>query len=88
MKKLGLILAMAFLAQGAAAERAGSSFANLAVLVAETGASTNWAAKNVTIEEQSAEKLERHVAKVNRELQLELERRFAEKMETTLATEL
>ncbi|NHN38790.1 hypothetical protein G8764_15885 [Pseudomaricurvus alcaniphilus] len=81
MKKLGVLLAMAFLAQGAAADKAGYGFTNLAVLVAETGASSSWVTHEFTTEQKVAAKLDQHVRDVNEQLSRKLEQRFSAQLE-------
>ena len=75
MKKLGLLLAFTLLSHGAVADDTGN-LANLAVLVAETGASASWGAQEKSIEDKAEEKLNEQVIEVNRQLDREIEARF------------
>jgi len=76
MKKLGFLLALAVFAQGAMANKVGSSYSNVAVLVAETGASSSWATQEMITAEQNALKLEQTLEDANAKLASKMEQRF------------
>lgn len=74
MKKLNLLFALLLLAQGAAAEKINPNYTNLAVLVAETGAS--WSAEEMLNNEQTSKQLNLPTAEINNRLSDMLEQRF------------
>ncbi len=84
MKKLGLMIAAALLAQSVAANEVGSSYSNVAVLVAETGASSSWATKDILIAEQNAQKMEDTLEQANEKLASKLEERFNQVLQVSL----
>ncbi len=84
MKKLGVLLALAVAAQGAMASKVGSSYSNVAVLVAETGASSSWATQEILTAEQNAQKLEKTLAEANAKLASQMEDRFNAYLEASL----
>jgi len=76
MKKHGFLLALAVFAQGAMANKVGSSYSNVEVLVAETGASSSWVTKGMIVAEQNAQKLERTLEEANAKLATKMEQRI------------
>ena len=84
MKKLGFLLALAVFAQGAMANKVGSSYSNVAVLVAETGASSSWATKEMIVAEQNAQKLEKTLEEANAKLASKMEQRFNRMLEASV----
>lgn len=84
MKRTGFLFALALLANSAAGSEVGSSYSNVAVLVAETGASSSWATKEIITAEQNAQKLEDTMAEANDKLAAKLEKRFNRMLEASL----
>lgn len=76
MKKLGFLIALALCSHGALAAKVGSSYSNVAVIVAETGASSSWATQEIMTAEQNAQKLEDTLDAANEKLAAQLEQRF------------
>ncbi|NIB39535.1 hypothetical protein HBA55_08055 [Pseudomaricurvus alkylphenolicus] len=83
MKKLGFLLALALFANGAMANKVGSSYSNVAVIVAETGASSSWATKEIMLAEQNAQKMEETLEAANEKLASKLEQRFNRMLEAS-----
>jgi len=80
MKKLGFLFLLALTAQGAMASKGGAHYSNVAVVVAETGATLGWApeykeAKASTHQVDSLNKLTQNVSET---MNLKLERRIAD----------
>lgn len=84
MKKLGFLLALAVFAQGAMANKVGSSYSNVAVIVAETGASSSWATDQILTAEQAAQKMEKTLEDANDKLASRMEERFNAVLEASL----
>jgi alpha-acetolactate decarboxylase len=84
MKHYGFLFALALLANSAAGSEVGSSYSNVAVLVAETGASSSWATKEILTAEQNAQKLEKTMDAANEKLALKLEARFNRMLEASV----
>ncbi|GAB3111066.1 hypothetical protein G8770_20655 [Aestuariicella hydrocarbonica] len=76
MKKLGFLIALALCAQGALANKVGSSYSNVAVLVAETGASSSWATTEIVNAELNSQKMEKTLDEANEKLASKMEERF------------
>lgn len=85
MKKLGFLIALALCSQGALAAKVGSSYSNVAVLVAETGASSSWATQEIMTAEQNAQKMEDTLHEANEKLAAQMEQRFNSMLETSAA---
>lgn len=84
MKKLGFLLALVVFAQGALANKVGSSYSNVALLVAETGVSSSWATKEIIVAEQNAQKMEETLDEANEKLASQMEQRFNQMLEASL----
>ncbi|MYM63731.1 hypothetical protein [Pseudomaricurvus sp. HS19] len=84
MKQIGFLFALALLANSAAGSEVGSSYSNVAVLVAETGASSSWATQEIMTAELNAQKLEKTMEEANQKLASEMEARFNKMLETSL----
>lgn len=76
MQKSALILLTALFAQGALANPVAPSFTNIALIIAETGASASWAARETLVAEQNARKIEAQLDLANATLNSQLEQRF------------
>lgn len=76
MQKAIIVFIAALFAQGAFANKATPSYSNIAVAIAETGASASWAAKETLIAEQNARKMEEKLQKASNKMNMELEQRF------------
>jgi hypothetical protein len=76
MKKLGFLIALALCSHGALAAKVGSSYSNVAVIVAETGASSSWATQEIMTAEQNAQQMENTLDAANKKLAEKMEQRF------------
>lgn len=86
MKKLGFLLMLAMFAHGAAANKVGSQYANVAVAVAETGVAASWATQPAAkATEVSDNILSKQIETANKKLNAKLEERMAEMMEPKLS---
>jgi|GEM_PF-2627098 len=81
MQKLTLILLTTLFAQASLASQVMPSYSNLALIVAETGASASWAAKETLVAEKNARKMEEHLKQANDKLNSQLELRFNRMLE-------
>lgn len=85
MKKLGFLLALVVFAHGAAANKVGSHYSNVAVTVAETGVAASWATQPAFKAVDNADaKLAQKIEMANEKLNAELEQRMAEMFEAKL----
>ena len=86
MKKLGLLIAVACLAQSAIAStdsiKAPVGIPNLAVLVAETGTSTHWAPEINTMKINAEKHLGLKTREVRQKLDAKIEARFQNLIES------
>ena len=83
MKKLGLLLTLAFLTQSVAADK-NSSYSSLAVLLAETGASSSWLAKEIPATMQDENRIDLKLEDINNKLNLKIEQRFNRQLESSM----
>lgn len=86
MKKLGLLIALLASANSAMATEAGTHYSNVAMVVAETGASIGWATQiqDAVVSEREAQALADKTSLVNEKLERKLEQRMAEMLEDQL----
>ena len=90
MKKLGFLFTLAFVAQSAMAEKAGTHYSAVDVpmtaIVAETGTSVSWAAQldNVKASKQSIKELDQKTEQSQLKVNLQLEQRIAAMIEDSL----
>lgn len=87
MKKLGFLIALALCSQGALAAKVGSSYSNVAVIVAETGASSSWATQEIMTAEQNAQKMEDTLDAANAKLAAKQEQRFNALLQSSAAVQ-
>ena len=87
MKKLGFLIALALCSQGALAAKVGSSYSNVAVIVAETGASSSWATQEIMTAEQNAQKMEDTLDAANAKLAAKMEQRFNAMLQSTASVQ-
>lgn len=87
MKKLGFLIALALCSQGALAAKVGSSYSNVAVIVAETGASSSWATQEIMTAEQNAQKMEDTLDAANAKLAAKQEQRFNSLLQSSAAVQ-
>lgn len=87
MKKLGFLIALALCSQGALAAKVGSSYSNVAVIVAETGASSSWATQEIMTAEQNAQKMEDTLDAANAKLAAKMEQRFNAMLESSASVQ-
>jgi len=83
MQKLTLILLTTLFAQTSLASQVMPSYTNLALIVAETGASASWAAKETLVAEKNARKMEENLKQANEKLNSQLEQRFSNMLEAS-----
>ncbi len=86
MKKLGFLFIAALISHGAMADKVAGNYANMAVAIADTGATLNWAPQLVEkkISAHQSNLLNDKTQAVTDKLNLTLEQRIADMIDGTL----
>jgi hypothetical protein len=84
MKKLSVMLLLAFAAHGALANQPAPDSANRALPQADAVASAKLAEAQSLLNRKTAEMIEKHVDEANRKLDVEMDRRISGKLKVSL----
>ncbi len=86
MKKLGFLFLLTLVSQGVMASKGGADYSNVALVVAETGATLGWAPEYMekTASKHQVKTLDDMSNKVSHKINLKLEQRIADMIQIEL----